>query len=101
MCLQLTGACPACAALPPPARCLSLAAFCLLSGCRLFKNRGCQPDGKSLEDFSRCYREAKVGPLDAVHDFLAEEPVGVWQQDKTREYLLYSQHADGWLKRLQ
>lgn len=65
------------------------------------KHHLCNPDDKTLEEFNKCYHEKKHGPLDAVHDFLAEEPEGVWQQDKQREYMLYSQHADGWLKRLE
>ena len=69
--------------------------------CRLGKHHLCNPEGKTLEEFNKCYSEKKHGPLDAVHDFLAQEPAGVWEQDKTREYMLYSQHADGWLKRLK
>lgn len=65
------------------------------------KHHLCDPEGKTLDEFSKCYREKKHGPLDAVHDFLAQEPAGVWEQDKKREYMMYSQHADGWLKRLK
>lgn len=65
------------------------------------KHHLCDPEGKTLDEFSKCYKEKKHGPLDAVHDFLAQEPAGVWEQDKKREYMMYSQHADGWLKRLK
>lgn len=78
---------------------------CLLSAPAPARSMGkhhlCNPDDKTLEEFNKCYHEKKHGPLDAVHDFLAEEPEGVWQQDKQREYMLYSQHADGWLQRLE
>lgn len=69
--------------------------------CRMGKHHLCNPEGKTLAEFNKCYNEKKHGPLDAVHDFLAQEPAGVWEQDKKREYMLYSQHADGWLKRLK
>jgi cephalosporin hydroxylase len=68
---------------------------------RMGKHHLCSADGQTLAEFNKCYQEKKHGPLDAVHDFLAEEPAGIWENDKTREYMLYSQHADGWLKRLK
>lgn len=67
----------------------------------MWKRDECNPDDKSLEEFNKCWNERKIGPLDSVIDFLKEEPAGVWEKDKAREHLGYTQHADGWLKRLR
>ena len=44
--------------------------------------------------------DTKLGdPLRAANEFLARSK-GVWENDAQREYLQFSQHKGGWLKRL-
>jgi cephalosporin hydroxylase len=46
-----------------------------------------------------CWATLKAGPLDSVHDFLAENKD--FAMDRSMEYLIYTQHARGFLKRVQ
>lgn len=87
------------ALLPPPSA--EPSAHATAGWRRMSKHNACHPDNTTLEEFDRCQRGMRIGPLDAIADFLEKEQAGVWHKDKKREYLMYSQHADGWLKRMK
>ena len=51
-----------------------------------------------VEDTKLSRLARRPGPLEAAREFLGNHS-GVWEADRSRE-LLYSQHCEGYLKRI-
>ena len=65
---------------------------------RFQKARSCVKAASVVEE-DACWAKTKLSPGDSVHTFLEEN--NDFEIDRALEYLIYTQHAEGFLKRVR
>jgi cephalosporin hydroxylase len=65
---------------------------------RFKKQRACE-NAATAEDLDSCWENIKIKPGDSVHSFLKEDNDFII--DRSLEQLIYTQHAEGFLKRVR
>ena len=80
---------------------VTVGSYLLIQDTKLTRFNKLQPCGglATAAERDTCYTNTKNGPGDSVHAFLGENKD--FEMDRSLEFLIYTQHAEGFLKRMR